>query len=44
MSFKLDPDKRKTFEDEFPGIKSLKEFTTYLQNSLHASAFMTAEL
>ena len=30
-SFKLDPDKKKVFEKEFPGVKSLRDLTHLLK-------------
>jgi len=30
-SFQLDPDKKTSFEKEFPGVKSIKEFTNLLE-------------
>ena len=30
-SFRLDPEKRKQFEEEFPGVRSIKEFKTLLR-------------
>jgi hypothetical protein len=30
-SFHLDPGKKKTFEKEFPGVRSIKEFTSLLE-------------
>jgi tetratricopeptide (TPR) repeat protein len=30
-SFRLDPEKRKQFEEEFPGVRSIKEFRNLLR-------------
>jgi tetratricopeptide (TPR) repeat protein len=30
-SFRLDPEKRKQFEEEFPGVRSIKEFKSLLR-------------